>query len=136
MNNSRIKRVMLIVSVGVLVVLTTLGIMWYMRSPNVSEPEIQVNNSPADDPPIAERLAAWNKVNRPDIYILNQLPIQQPTFDLTGDVAEDGKITFTVKLKTISLQEVQEGVNAWLLSTGLTQEQIDTLVIEYDASIN
>jgi hypothetical protein len=78
-----------------------------------------------------------NRRNSPTTYLASRLPIVQPTFtmDVYADYGRKSYV-FTVTPKTTSLQQVQQDVLDWLLSIGLEESQIESLIIEYKQEVN
>lgn len=127
----------LIVSV---VTLVTLVILTFQMNLNQSKNPSNTSNTVEDPfdqtPPLNQEaldaIQESNRLNAPDVYLHNQLPIVQPTFNIEAYIdRKRSSYVFTILPKTNSLQQVQQDVNDWLISIGLTQDQIDSLIIEY-----
>lgn len=132
------KKKYVLIIVGVLVVIGLVTVLLLSTSKKKSQDEeYEPSNSPMMSQETFDAIEEEDRLNAPNVYIGNKMPVEKESFSMDDYVDKNRKsIVFVVKLKTISLQQVQEDVNNWLLSEGLTQEQIDTLIIEYDTSFN
>ncbi|MFA6005858.1 MAG: hypothetical protein WC775_05240 [Patescibacteria group bacterium] len=97
-----------------------------------TSPQVTPGPSPDTRPvELISQIEEKHRVENPDIYVANKLPYIGSDFEMNYDMAADGKITFTVRSSDFSGSELQRKVATWLLSLGLTIEQINSLTIEY-----
>jgi hypothetical protein len=109
-----------------------IGTQTTQRGPIPITPQEQFDNTPALSEEAMEQMRESHRLNAPDVYLRNQTPVTQPTFIFDSYVnREQGQYVFTVQPKITSLQQVQEDVRVWLNSIGITNEQIESLTIEY-----
>lgn len=69
--------------------------------------------------------------NHPDVYLANQTPYSSPSFEVTAEfdnILQNPRFIFTVTLKQPA---GKADFNAWAMSSGLTQEQLALLDIEF-----
>lgn len=131
------------VSVVLLLILLILSFQTqFGRSSEAPEPtpttlEDIIDRTPPLNQEALDQIQESNRLNAPDVYLHNQLPVVQPTFNIDAYI-DRARSTFVFRVypKTDSLLQVQQDVNDWLLSIGLTQDQIDSLVIEYQPAVN
>ncbi len=125
-------------SVVILILLMGIGMYMYLRSNQKSQVPVEtVNDSPAMPQETLDRMKEADRLNSPSTYLANILPVEEVTFSMSSTVDTARKtLVFVVKPKIFSLQQVQEDVQSWLISQGLSEAQIDSLIIEYDSPIN
>lgn len=71
------------------------------------------------------------KKNDPSLYVFNKTPYKTELFSVSSNLTSDDTIIIHVTLKTDGEKARQEFIE-WLLSIGLTEEQIGELNIEYE----
>lgn len=119
-----------------------IGIIAYLYTRQQASPATQQSkptsfDSPAMSQETLDEMKEFDRVNSPSTYLANMLPVDMTTFSMTYSIDKERKtLVFQVEPKELSLQLVQEDMQSWLISIGLTSEQIDTLIIEYDTSVN
>jgi hypothetical protein len=92
-----------------------------------------VDPQPDTGPPPAEitKVVQQNRLEHPDIFLANQLPVERSDFSMRERVADGGYLHFVVTSSTLSGESLKNKVEAWLTELGLTSEQINSLTIEY-----
>jgi len=125
--------------VGSIILIIIGGVVAYvMLKPNQPVKQVSpINNSPAMPQESLDRMKEYDRINSPTTYLANLLPVDEATFKMTYAIDPARKaLVFTVEPKALSLQQVQEDVQKWLLGIGLSEAQIDSLIIEYGSPIN
>lgn len=85
------------------------------------------------DPEGQKQLDDFQKASHPDVYLSNRTPYENESFLIDAFFKDTpaGHFAFTASIKTIPLANGKKELNNWLLSLGLTQDQINNLDIEY-----
>lgn len=136
------KKSIILVGLVICVIVIIVALIFYVRKAKPvikNEPPVEniFNDSPAMSKDSIDQMKEYDRVNSPSTYLANMLPVDMPTFNMTFSIDENRKaIIFLVEPKEFSLQQVQEDVQSWLISIGLTDIQIESLIIEYDVPIN
>lgn len=89
---------------------------------------------PDTKPPGAqEKLDAFQKENHPDVYLSNRVPYVSGNFEIMAEFKKDpeGHFAFVVYLKTPDPLQGKKLAHVWLISQGLSEDQIKKLDISY-----
>lgn len=127
-----------IIGIGILcLVFLVIFLLYLSLKPEVKKQELVIENSPALDEQSMRDIEESQRLHAPDIYLIGKMPVVEPTFNIDSYLDNQRHAyVFTVSPKIASLQEVQQNVFDWLLSIGLTEDQINTLIIEYAQEVN
>lgn len=75
----------------------------------------------------------YDRINHPDIYLMNEVPFENEYFAINGYFQEQNsqQYYFIVQRKSSDQDIVSQSLDAWLQLQGLGQEQIQELDIRY-----
>jgi uncharacterized membrane protein YagU involved in acid resistance len=95
-----------------------------VQSPTSVPEPTGVDEAPWIGQEAVDEIEESNRINAPDVYLRNKLPVSQPTFSMDSYIDHEREsYVFTVIPKIDSLQEVQQDLLDWLLSIDLNEEQ-------------
>jgi len=94
---------------------------------------LTISPSPDTRPPeaVVSKVEEQNRLEHPDIFLANKLPVSQPNFSMQEEVDDKGYLSFTVTSAKLSGAALKQEVETWLKSLGLTEAQIKKLKIDY-----
>lgn len=78
----------------------------------------------------AEEEQEWNRINRPDIYIANQVPYTTSAFKIESSITQEGNIVFIVTGKG-TRDSLQNAVNAWFDEINVPLGSRSQLQVQY-----
>ena len=137
------KRILIIIGIIASILILTV-LVWFALKPEASPsdepvtPEEEIHDqTPGMTQEELDQIQESNRLNAPAVYLHNKLPIVEETFIIDSYIDRERESTvFTILPKIESLQEVQQDVLDYLLSIGLTEGQINSLIIEYTGEVN
>ena len=101
---------------------------------NIPEPTSPPNPTEDYTPPrdFDKEIEEYQVTNAPDVYLSNKTPHETELFRITSELVDEGEGYFAFTVTILGEQEKsRQSLFDWIISTGLTQAQIETLVITF-----
>ena len=103
------------------------GEKWLGIFPGLSSPELCEAIAPSDIE------SEFQRQNHPDVFVANRIPFKVHDFSVENEFVSDptGHFRLNVFLEASNVEQAKEGFITWLILSGLTEEQIGQLDINY-----